>query len=319
MKALVTGGAGFIGSHLVRALIEQGAAVTVYDNLSQGCEANLRDVTGSKNLELVTGDILDLPGLERAMQGKTRVFHLAAMNSIPRSIDFPLESHACNITGTLNVLMAARRNNVQRVIYSSSSSVYGNQPTSFRTETMVPNPIAPYPLQKLVGEHYARQFWGLYSLETVSLRYFNVFGPGQPVNSPYSAVIPKFIAALQSGKAPVIFGDGSQARDFTYVDNVVQANLLAARVDAKEICGLSFNIAAGESITLNELLTELKLLIGSEITPKFEASRQGDVRATKADISLARKFLNYDPKVSWKQGLRPTLDYYSNSRMDSAT
>jgi nucleoside-diphosphate-sugar epimerase len=313
MKALVTGGAGFIGSHLVRALLEQGAEVTVYDNFSQGSEANLQGLAGGKNLEVVAGDILDLPTLERTMRGVTRVFHLAAMNSIPRSIDFPLESHGCNITGTLNVLMAARRNNVQRVIYSSSSSVYGNQPTSFRTESMVPNPIAPYPLQKLVGEYYARQFWNLYCLETVSLRYFNVFGPGQPVHSPYSAVIPKFIAALQSGIAPVIFGDGNQARDFTFVDNVIQANLLAAGGDAKQICGLSFNVAAGESITLNELLKELKLLMGSEVMPRFEPSRQGDVRATKADISRAKQLLKYDPKVSWKQGLRPTLDYYSNA------
>lgn len=313
MKAFVTGGAGFIGSHLVRELLAQRCEVVVYDDFSQGSTGNLSFAEGVDAFRVVRGNILDLAPLQEAMAGCTHVFHLAAMNSIPRSIDFPLESHSCNVTGTLNVLMAAKQCRVSRVIYSSSSSVYGNQPSSYRTESMTLNPIAPYPLQKLVGELYARQFWDLYRLETVSLRYFNVFGPGQPVNSPYSAVIPKFVTALREGRRPVIFGDGHQARDFTYVQNVVQANLLAANQAAKKVCGQSFNVAAGECVTLNELLAELKSAMSSLVDPIHEPNRQGDVRETKADISKARLMLDYIPQVTWKQGLRPTLDYYAKS------
>ncbi len=303
---LVTGGAGFIGSHLVEALVERGDRVRVLDNLSTGFLANLHGVRN--RIEFIEGDLVDGPTVARAVEGVDTVFHEAALASVPRSVERPLETHAACVTGTLTLLDAARRAGVRRVVYAASSSAYGDQPCQSNRETDLPAPISPYGAAKLAAEYYCRAFWATYGLETVALRYFNVFGPRQDPASPYSAVIPLFITAMLAGRQPVIYGDGRQSRDFTFVANVVQANLLAA--DAPDAAGRVFNAANGRSTSLLELLAAMNNLLGMKIVPRYEPPRVGDVRESMADITLARTLLRYEPQVDFHEGLRRSIDYY---------
>jgi UDP-glucose 4-epimerase len=303
---LVTGGAGFIGSHIAEALARHHNKVRVLDNLSTGHLSNLDSIRDQ--IEFVEGDLLDARTVEKAVDGVDCVFHQAALASVPRSVKDPLATNAACVTGTLTLLDAARRAGVRRLIYAASSSAYGDQPFSSKRETDLPGPLSPYAVAKLAGEHYCRAFTATYKFETVAIRYFNVFGPRQDPNSPYSAVIPKFITAILAGKQPAIFGDGLQSRDFTYVDNVVHGNLLAA--DAQDVAGRVFNVACGGSITLLELLRSLNELLGTDVKPIFEKPRPGDVRQSLADISLARKLLDYEPRVGFHEGLKRSIEYY---------
>ena len=303
---LVTGGAGFIGSHLVSALVARGDRVRVLDDLCTGRRQNLEPV--ASKIEFIQADVNDTAALAKAVAGCEVVFHEAALASVPRSIDDPLASHAACATGTLNVLDQARRAGVRRVVYAASSSAYGNQPTPRKSERDLPSCLSPYAAAKLAGELYLQAFWHSYGLETVALRYFNVFGPRQDPNGPYAAVIPLFIKAILNGTRPTIFGDGKQTRDFAYVENVVQANLLAA--DAEGAAGLVFNVGTGEASSLLDLLTSLNSICGTNVEPILAPERAGDVRDSLADIALARKVLKYDPKVDLKTGLRPTVEYY---------
>lgn len=302
---LVTGGAGFIGSHIVEALLARGDRVRVLDNLSTGRRANL---PAGKAVELIEGDLTDASAVQAAVQGVDCVFHEAALASVPRSIEHPLETHAACVTGTVVLLDAARRSGVRRVVYAASSSAYGDLPAASKRETDLPNPLSPYAAAKLAGELYMRSFATSYGIETVALRYFNVFGPRQDPDSPYSAVIPLFARALLTGKKPQVYGDGTQSRDFTYIANVVAGNLLAA--DAPDVSGKVFNLAGGRSITLLELLKLINQQLGTRIEPIFKPSRTGDVRESMADINEARRWLKYEPSVSFEDGLRRTIDYY---------
>lgn len=306
---LVTGGAGFIGSHLTEALVARGDRVRVVDNLSTGKRSNLAGV--ASEVELIEGDITDAALMREAVAGVDCVFHQAARASVPLSVERPLETHAACVTGTLTVLDAARRGDVRRVVYAASSSAYGDQPTASKRETDLPMPISPYGAAKLAGELYAQAFAATYGLQTVALRYFNVFGPRQDADSPYSAVIPLFVTALLEGRPPRIYGDGRQSRDFTYVANVVQGNLLAA--DALDVSGRVINVAMGHTISLLDLLGKLKTQLGSTIEPVHEPPRAGDVRESLADITLARKLLGYEPAIDFDEGLRRSLDYYRQS------
>lgn len=303
---LVTGGAGFIGSHLVEALVEQGHLVRVIDNLSTGKLSNLDRVL--RNIEFVAGDVCDESLVNDLMHRVDYVFHLAALASVPRSVEAPLESHAACATGTVTVLDAARRAGVRRVIYASSSAVYGDQPTAAKRETDLPQPISPYGAAKLAGEIYCLAFYATYGLETVALRYFNVFGPRQDPDSPYAAVIPRFISAVVQGGQPTVYGDGHQSRDFTFVGDVVRANLLAMETAAA--AGRVFNIATGRAVSLLELLDVLSETLGQPITPVFAPPRPGDIRHSMADITLARQLLGYEPRVSLQEGLRRSISYY---------
>jgi UDP-glucose 4-epimerase len=303
---LVTGGAGFIGSHLVEALVERGDRVRVLDNLSTGFLSNL-DLVRDR-VEFIEGDLVDQAAVGRAVRGVDCVFHQAALASVPRSVERPLDTHAACVTGTLALLDGARRAGVRRLVYAGSSSAYGNAPTSSKRESDPPAPISPYGAAKLAGECYARAFTATYGFETVTLRYFNVFGPRQDPNSPYSAVIPLFITAILSGRRPVIYGDGGQSRDFTYVTNVVHANLLAA--DAPDVAGRVLNVAHGRSHSLLALIDALNHLLSASATPLHDAPRPGDVRESMADITQARQWLGYEPQVSFEDGLRRSIDYY---------
>jgi UDP-glucose 4-epimerase len=303
---LVTGGAGFIGSHIVEALVNRGDRVRVLDNFSTGHRGNLAGV--ARSVEIVEGDVTDAAKVAQAVRGVDCVFHQAALASVPRSIESPLDTHAACVTGTLIVLDAARRAGVRRVVYAASSSAYGDQPTSSKRETDLPGPLSPYAAAKLAGELYCQAFFHSYGLETVGIRYFNVFGPRQDPDSPYSAVIPLFITAMLAGKQPVIYGDGQQSRDFTYVANVVHANLLAA--DAEAAGGEMFNVANGRATTLLELIAELNRLLGTDIRPNHAAPRVGDVRDSLADISKARRLLGYEPQVDFRAGLERSIEYY---------
>lgn len=303
---LVTGGAGFIGSHLVTALAERGMRVRVLDNLSTGSRQNLAHLGG--RIELVKGNLLDQPTVERALADVEVVYHQAALASVPRSVAKPLDSHAACVTGTLHVLDAARRAGVRRVIYAGSSSAYGNQPKLPKTETDLPNPLSPYAAAKLSGEYYCRAFTESYGLETVVIRYFNVFGPRQDPNSEYSAVIPKFVTAMLAGKKPTVFGDGRQSRDFTFIDNVVAGNLAAEH--APEAVGRVFNIACGKQFSLLELVASINRVLGTNVEPQFAPPRTGDVRESLADIAAAREVLGYEPAVDFDEGLRRSIDYY---------
>ncbi|RLC55839.1 MAG: LPS biosynthesis protein WbpP [Chloroflexota bacterium] len=303
---LVTGGAGFIGSHIVAELVRRGERVRVFDNFSTGQEANLAPVRQA--IELIRGDLRDLAAVRRAVSGVDYVLHQGALASVARSVDDPLASDTCNVVGTLNLLIAARDAGVRRVVYASSSSVYGDSPTLPKREDMKPAPKSPYAVSKLAGEHYCRAFTEVYGLETVSLRYFNVFGPRQDPTSQYAAVIPIFITALLRGKPPTVHGDGRQSRDFTYVTNNVQANLLAAT--APGVAGQVFNVACGKRYTLLELLAILRDILSTDVTPVHTAPRPGDVRHSLADISKAQQALGYRVEVPFEEGLRRTVAWY---------
>jgi UDP-glucose 4-epimerase len=307
-KVLVTGGAGFIGSNLTEALLKQGHRVRVLDDFSTGKRENLLYDETYPSLEMVEGDIRDLAVCQKAMKGIEHVFHQAALPSVQRSVEDPLGSNAVNAGGTLNILFAAREETVKRVIYASSSSIYGDTPTLPKHEEMLSNPLSPYALQKYIGEQYCRLFYQLYGLETVSLRYFNIFGPKQDPASVYSAVIPRFIDALLKGHPPLIFGDGEQSRDFTYIDNVVRANLLA--MSAEHLQGEAINIACGKRVSLNQLLNILKEIVGSKVSPVHEEPRKGDVKHSLADINKGKRLLNYDPQVGIEMGLKKTVEFF---------
>ena len=306
MRVLVTGGAGFIGSHVVVRLLENGREVRVLDNLSTGHMANLDAVAGA--VEFVHGDIRDLDCVQHAAQGCDAVMHLAAVPSVPRSIADPVTANAANATGTLNVLLAARDTGASRVVFSSSSSIYGAGAELPKRESQKPIPISPYAVSKLAAESYCRSFFDVYGLEAVALRYFNVFGPRQDPQSEYAAVIPKFIWAFRNGEPPVIFGDGEQSRDFTYVDNAVDANVAA--LDADGVGGRVYNIACGRRITLNELGARLREETGASVDVVHGPARAGDVRHSEADITLAREELGYLPRVTLAEGLRRTVEHF---------
>ncbi|HEX5735807.1 MAG TPA: SDR family oxidoreductase [Blastocatellia bacterium] len=306
---LVTGGAGFIGSHIAERLLRDGHNVRVLDNFVAGKEENLKQIGGE--VDLVRGDIRDRQVLADAMKGVYVVFHEAALGSVPRSVADPVTTHDVNITGTLNVLLAARDAGVRRVVYASSSSVYGETKELPKVEEIKPQPLSPYALSKLAGEHYIRIFNHVYGFEAVSLRYFNIFGPRQDPESQYAAVIPRFVTALQTGNQPIIYGDGGQSRDFTYVENVVEANLLAS--EAQNVAGGVFNIACGGRFTLLELLSKLKQIIGSDIDPIHEPARAGDVRDSQAGIEAAAEALGYRVKVDFDEGLRRTVEWFQKA------
>ena len=315
-KVLVTGGGGFIGSNLVERLVAEGFGVRVLDNFATGRRENLSGLLDS--VELIEGDIQSYERVHNAVRGCDIVFHLAALPSVPRSIQDPLTSNASNVIGTLNVLLAARDEGVRRVVHASSSSIYGANEELPKHEEMPVSPIAPYAVAKLAAEGYCRSFWRVYELETVALRYFNVFGPRQDPMSQYAAVIPKFIVSILDGEAPVVFGDGGQSRDFTFVDNAVAANLAAADADARRVAGEVFNIACGERTSLNDLLGELGRLTGSDIDERHEPGRAGDVKHSLADISRARAAFGYEPTVDLREGLARTLAYHEEQRAASA-
>ncbi len=304
MRVLVTGGGGFIGSHIVDALLERGITVRVLDNFATGHRGNINGVLDE--VELVEGDIQSYERVSKAAAGCEVVLHQAALPSVPRSIQDPLTSNATNVIGTLNVLLAARDHGVRRVVYASSSSVYGAGAELPKHEELPTLPISPYATAKLAGESYARSFSHVYGLETVALRYFNVFGPRQDPNSEYAAVIPRFITTLSEGKPPLIFGDGEQSRDFTFVANVVRANLLA--IDAPGVTGRVYNIACGQRISLNDLIGQLQSILGTSIEPIRTAPRAGDVKHSMADISRARGDLGYEPSIGLREGLERTVD-----------
>lgn len=310
MKALVTGGAGFIGSHLAEALCRRGASVMVLDDVSGGSLVNLAWRKPADALEFVQGDAGDEKLLKKIVPGCDWVFHEAALPSVPRSVADPVRSNAQNLETSLKLLVAARDAGVRRFLFASSSAIYGDSDISPKHEGLPPQPLSPYGLQKYAAEKYGQMFHQLYGLETTGLRYFNVFGPRQAFDSPYSGVIAKFCTMLLGGDAPVIFGDGLQSRDFTYVENVIEANLLAAEAPAAKVAGKIFNVAGGESISLLELVAELNRLLGQSIAPHFEPARAGDIRHSLADIAAVRAALGYDPKVTWQEGLRRTLDFY---------
>jgi len=304
---LVTGGAGFIGSNTCHALARLGAAVRVLDNLSTGKPSNLEGMPAK--LEVIEGDLCDALVVREAVRGAQLVVHLGALPSVTRSIENPLASHEANATGTLNVLVAAQAAGVSRVVYASSSSVYGNSPDLPKQEDMLPQPISPYAASKLAGEGYCQVFWRLHGLEVVVLRYFNVFGPRQDPDSPYAALIPRFLRALLAGEPPIIYGDGEQSRDFTYVDNVVQANLRS--LVAPGAVGHVLNIACGQAATVNQIHRLLSGIAGSRVPPRYHPARPGEARHSLADISRARRIIGYEPDYIVEEGLRRTLRHWT--------
>jgi UDP-N-acetylglucosamine/UDP-N-acetyl-alpha-D-glucosaminouronate 4-epimerase len=306
MRYLVTGGAGFIGSSIVDELVRRGHSVVVLDNLSTGKESNLASVRDK--IELSTGSITDLAAVQAACRGAEYVIHLAARTSVPRSVEDPLGTNHTNVDGTLNVLVAARDAKVRRFVLAASSSAYGETPTLPKAETMQPDPISPYGVTKYVGELYAQVFERVYGLETASLRYFNVFGPRQDPTSQYSGVLSRFMLAVIEGKPPVIYGDGEQSRDFTFVENIVDESLRAC--EAGGASGKVFNGGTGVRVTLNEVLHQLEKITGKKIQAKYEPARSGDILHSQADISLARTILGYEPRVLFEEGLKRTWDWY---------
>ncbi len=302
---LVAGGAGFIGSHIVDELLKRRESVRVLDNLSTGSAENLAGVRNQ--ITWCEADIRELERMRPDFTGVDYVIHLAALPSIPRSIADPVTSNAVNIDGTLNVLVAARDAGVKRVVFSASSSAYGDSPTLPRVETLEPQPLSPYALTKLAGEYYCQIFWRIYGLETVSLRYFNIFGPRQNPNAPYSAVLSVFITDYLQGRTPVIFGDGEQSRDFTYVENAVDATLRACT--APSAAGRVINVGMGERYTLNQTIVLLNGIFGRQVKPRYDPPRSGDVRHSHADLTLARQILDYEPKVRFEEGLRQTVEW----------
>ena len=306
---IVTGAAGFIGSHIAESLLRDGQRVRVIDNLLTGKQEHLdylRSLNGDLSIEI--GSITDLETLQSLFRGADYVLHQAALPSVPRSIANPLETHHQCVTGTLNVLIAARDNDIKRVVFAASSSAYGDQASDLKVESLRPAPISPYGAAKLAGEYYAAAFTQSYGLETVSLRYFNVFGERQDPHSTYAAVIPKFITAMLRGQRPFIFGNGGHSRDFTYIDNVVQGNLLACT--APDAVGETINLAAGGRITLNELVAQLNAILATDLPPIYSSERPGDIRHSQADVTKARELLDFTPAVDFAEGLRRTVDWY---------
>lgn len=303
---LVTGGAGFIGSNLVEELVRQGAQVRVIDNFATGKSANLEPFRGKIDFREV--DICDLQTLNEAVRGADYVLHQAAIPSVPKSVIDPIASHNADLTGTLHVLWAAKEAGVKRFVYAASSSAYGDNPELPKREEMPSRPISPYGLMKYVGEEYCRLFTQLYGLETVCLRYFNVFGPRQDPSSQYSGVLSRFITAMLAGKRPVIFGDGEQSRDFTFVANVVQGNLLACH--ASGVAGKMYNLACGQRVNLNQVVAQLNAILGTTLEPTYEPSRVGDIKHSLAEISRAEAELKYKPLVQFEEGLRLTVEWY---------
>ena len=308
---LVTGAAGFIGSSLVRALLERGEQVRGFDNFETGRRENLQEFYSK--IDFREADLLDFDAIQSACQDVDYVLHQAAIPSVPKSIADPARSNKVNVEGTLNVLMAARDAKVQRVVYAASSSAYGDSPTLPKHEDMSSNPLSPYAVAKLTGEMYMKVFHGVYGLPTVSLRYFNIFGPHQDPTSPYSAVLAKFITQMLRGERPTIYGDGEQSRDFNYIDNAVAANLLAATAPEAEVAGQLFNIATGNRFSLNETFEMLKPLTGYTGDIAYEAERSGDIKHSLADISRAQQKLKYQPLIDFKEGLRRTVEWYRAS------
>lgn len=306
MRYVVTGGAGFIGSSTVDELVRRGHSVVVLDDLSAGKEENLLE---SRNkISFIKGSITDLEAVRKAMQEADYVLHLAARTSVPRSVKDPIETNRINVDGTLNVLVAARDAKVKRVVFAASSSAYGETPTLPKVENMQSEPISPYGVTKYVGELYAQTFGRVYGLENVSLRYFNIFGPRQDPSSPYSGVLAKFCTAFLEETQPVIFGDGEQTRDFTFVENAVSANLLAC--EAPNVSGRVFNIGIGGRVSLNKTVELLSQISGNKLQPKHDPPREGDIRDSQADITQARQLLGYEPLVEFEEGLRRTFDWY---------
>jgi UDP-glucose 4-epimerase len=307
MDYLITGGAGFIGSNIAEHLVGQGKSVRIFDNFSSGKRENL--AAFEDKIEIIESDLRVFDSVKHAMDGVRHVLHIGAMPSVPRSVEDPHTTNQANITGTLNVLLAARDVGVKRVVFSSSSSVYGDTPTLPKREDMTPSPRSPYAVQKLTGEHYCHIFRHLYGLETVSLRYFNVFGPRQDPQSQYAAVIPRFITAILKNEPPTIYGDGKQTRDFSHVENVIDANL-AACVAPQEALGETFNIACGSRISLLELVETINAIVGKKIEPKFESPRPGDVRDSQADIMKAKELLRWAPSIDFRKGIEKVVAWY---------
>lgn len=308
MKYLITGGGGFIGSNIAAKLVENGEEVRILDNFTTGRRENLAAI--EDQIEVIMGNICDFETVLEAAQGIDYVLHLAALPSVPRSVSDPLNSNEININGTLFVLEACRRAGVKKMVSSSSSSVYGESKELPKHEKLEPQPLSPYAVTKLTGEHYCRVYWELYKFPTVSLRYFNIFGPNQNPDSEYAAVIPKFISAIMNGQSPVVFGDGEQSRDFTYVSNAVDANLLAATSD--KIVGAEYNVACGQQFTLNEVLKHLGEIMGQKVEAKYDPPRAGDILHSYADISKLEA-LGYKPSIDFKDGLKKTVEFYTTS------
>ena len=307
MDFLVTGGAGFIGSHLVHRLVELGHSVRVLDDLSSGKRENLVDVLSKT--DWIQGDMADPAIARRACRGVDVVLHEAAVPSVPKSVDDPATSHRSNVEGTFQLLLAARDEKVRRFIYAGSSSAYGESPTLPKVESMPTDPLSPYAVQKLTGEFYCRAFAKCYGLQTLTMRYFNVFGPRQDPRSQYAAAIPAFVTAILQNRAPTVYGDGEQTRDFTYIENVIHANLLAAK--AERTNGEVVNIACGGRISINQIIADINRYFGKSIKPDYLPERQGDIKHSAADISLARKVIGYEPIVSTLDGLKRTMDWYA--------
>jgi UDP-glucose 4-epimerase len=305
-KYLVTGGAGFIGSHVAEELVKKGHSVRIMDDFSTGKKENIAPFLDG--VELIEADIRDFEACSRAVKGADCVLHQAALTSVPLSIEDPLSTNEINITGTLNLLLASRDAKIQRFVFASSAAVYGDDSRLPKEESMQGVPLSPYAASKQVGETYCQVFWQLYNLPTVRLRYFNIFGPRQDPSSQYASVIPNFVRKMIKGENPVIFGDGEQSRDFLYVSNVVEANILASKTS--EASGEAFNIAGGERITINSLVQSINEVLDKEIKPSYSEPRPGDIKLSFADISRARKMLKYDPSVSFREGLRETVRWY---------
>jgi nucleoside-diphosphate-sugar epimerase len=314
MRYVVTGGAGFIGSNTVEELVRRGHSVVVLDDLSSGKEDNLAELR--TKITFIKGSIGDIEVVRKAMHEAEFVLHLAARTSVPRSVKDPIETNRINIDGALNVLVAARDAKVKRVVFAASSSAYGETPTLPKVETMQPEPISPYGVTKFVGELYAQTFGRCYGMENVSLRYFNIFGPRQDPSSPYSGVLAKFCTAYLEESQPVIFGDGEQTRDFTYVENAVQANLLAC--EAPNVSGKVFNIGTGARFSLNQTVELLSKISGKQLQVKYDPPRDGDIRDSLADITLARQFLGYHPQVGFEEGLGRTFEWYRSVQAKAA-
>lgn len=308
-RFLVTGGAGFIGSNIVRRLLADGHQVRVLDNFATGCRGNLAGIEGT--VKIIEGDLRSDTDVRRAVDSVRFILHLGALGSVARSVEDPLKTHEVNATGTLRVLLAAREAGVERVVLSSSSSVYGNTPTLPKRESMTPQPLSPYALSKLMGEHYFRLFHELYGMSTFSLRYFNVFGPRQDPNSQYAAVIPLFVDALRNNKAPVLHGDGLQTRDFTFVDDVVEANLRCCAAPVGGAGGV-YNVAWGNRISILDLARKIAALLGKDIEPVHAPSRAGDVRDSQADFALAKEKLGWEPRVTFDEGVRRTVEWFAS-------